>query len=331
MLQKALAAAGGVDIIEASKKRGVQNPEQALKNFQCKGERTVWVLIDDIDAKYIDDDDNQQRIGAFFSALRSLAFGVSGLRLRASVRTDVWRNLRKMEDQDKLRQYVTDISWRDDALRSIFARKILSYLRRKNFPPALAWNEAQNYFDLVGQVFFGKFRWSKETVEPFIPLKFLAGSRPRWMGQLAKMAGSKAGTKRISEDNIYDAMQDFGQEKLSDIYKEHLHQFTPLEKLINSFRGGKREYNRYQLLKVISEKFVDKIVDVPAINGYPYQNVEQLAEFLFEIDFLVARRPGRSDFVTYSNDPELFSTDENSQNKILWTVHSSYRNFLRID
>ena len=70
MLQKALAAAGGVDIIEASKKRGVQNPEQALKNFQCKGERTVWVLIDDIDAKYIDDDDNQQRIGAFFSALR---------------------------------------------------------------------------------------------------------------------------------------------------------------------------------------------------------------------------------------------------------------------
>ena len=33
----------------------------------------------------------------------------------------------------------------------------------------------------------------------------------------------------------------------------------------------------------------------------------------------------------YNNDPELFSTDENAQNKLLWTVHSSYRNFLRID
>lgn len=331
MLQKALAAAGGVAILDASKRRGIPNPEQALMNFQSKGERTVWVIIDDIDAKYVDNDDNQQRVGAFFSALRSLAFGVSGLRLRASVRTDVWRNLRKMEDQDKLRQYVTDISWRDDALRSIFTRKILSYLRRERFQPALQWDEANNYFDLFDQVFYGKFRWSQETVEPFIPLKFLAGGRPRWMGQLAKMAGAKAGTKRINESNVYAAMQEFGQEKLSDIQKEHSHQFAHLEKLIQSFRGGKREYNRYQLLKVISDKFVDKIVEVTAINGYPYRSVEQLAEFLFEIDFLVAHRPGKSDFVTYNNDPELFSTDENGQNKILWAVHSSYRNFLRIE
>lgn len=331
MLQKALTGAGGADILNAIKKRGVQNPEQALKNFQSKGERTVWILIDDIDAKYVDNDDNQQRVGAFFSALRSLAFGVSGLRLRASVRTDVWRNLRKMEDQDKLRQYIVDISWRDDALRSIFTRKILSYLRREKFQPALNWNEIQNYHDIFDQVFYGKFQWSKVTVEPFIPLKFLAGGRPRWMGQLAKMAGIKAREQRISEANIYAAMQEFGQEKLSDIQKEHSHQFAPLDKLIQSFRGGKREYNRYQLLKVISEKFAEKIIDVPAINGYPYRDVEQLAEFLFEIDFLVAHRAGTTDFVTYNSDPELFSTEENRQNKILWAVHSSYRNFLRIE
>ena len=104
-----------------------------------------------------------------------------------------------------------------------------------------------------------------------------------------------------------------------------------LEKLIQSFRGGRREYNRYQLLKVISERFVDKIGDVPGINGYPYRDVEQLAEFLFEIDFLVAHRPGKPDFVMYNSDPELFSTEENNQNKLLWTVHSSYRNFLRIE
>ena len=331
ILQKALAAAGGASILEAAKKRGVHNPEQALKNFQYKADRTVWVLIDDIDAKYVDDDDNQQRVGAFFSAMRSLAFGVSGLRLRASVRTDVWRNLRKMEDQDKLRQYVIDIAWRDEALRTIFTRRILTYLKRKQFPPALKWGEAQNYHDIFDQVFYGKFQWSKQNVEPFLPLKFLAGGRPRWMGQLAKLAGGKAGTRRISESNLYDAMQEFGQEKLSDIQKEHSHQFAELEKLIQSFRGGRREYNRYQLLKVISERFVDKIGDVPGINGYPYRDVEQLAEFLFEIDFLVAHRPGKPDFVMYNSDPELFSTEENNQNKLLWTVHSSYRNFLRIE
>lgn len=331
MINKALAAVGGATILEESKKRGIPNPEQALRNFQNKGDRTVWVLVDDIDAKYLDDEENQQRVGAFFSAMRSLAFGVSGLRLRASVRTDVWRNLRKMEDQDKLREYVIDINWRDDALRNIFTRRILAYLKREQFLPAQNWNEAQNYYDIFDQVFCGKFQWSKTTVEPFLPLKYLAGGRPRWMGQLAKLAGARAGTKRISEANILDAMQEFGQEKLSDIHKEHSHQFSSLDKLIQSFRGGRREYNRYQLLKHIVDKFVNKIVDIPFINGYPYKDVEQLAEFLFEIDFLVAHRSGKSDFVTFNNDPELFSTEENGQNKIFWTVHSSYRNFLRIE
>ncbi|WP_156382396.1 P-loop ATPase, Sll1717 family [Acidovorax sp. Leaf160] len=331
MLQKVLSAVGGANIIEGTKKRGVENAEQALKNFQSKGERTVWLFIDDIDAKYIDDDDHQQRVGAFFSALRALAFGVSGLRLRASVRTDVWRNLRKMEDQDKLREFITDIYWNDNALSSIFTRKILTYLRRENFLPAFKWNETQNYPDLMDQIFRGRFHWSGSAVDPFIPMKFLAGSRPRWMGQLAKMAGAHAGARRIDENNVYAAMRDFGQEKISDIQKEHSHQFLQLDKLIQSFRGGKREYNRYQLLKAISEKFVGKIVSVPAVNGFPYQNVEQLAEFLFEIDFLVAHRSVNSDFITYSNDPDLFSTEENNQNKIMWTVHSSYRNFLGIN
>jgi len=151
------------------------------------------------------------------------------------------------------------------------------------------------------------------------------------MGQLAKMAGAKAGTQRISEANVYAAMQEFGQEKISDIQKEHSHQLAVLDKLIQSFRGGKREYNKYQLLKLIKEKFADKIVEVPPVNGFPYKGAEQLAEFLFEIDFLVAHRAGKTDFVTYNNDPELFSTEENGQNKIIWTVHSSYRNFLRIE
>jgi hypothetical protein len=57
---------------------------------------------------------------------------------------------------------------------------------------------------------------------------------------------------------------------------------------------------------------------------------EQLAEFLFEIDFLTAHHAGKSDYLVYNNDPELFSTKENQQNKILWSIHSSYRNFLRI-
>jgi hypothetical protein len=312
-------------------RKGVANPLQSVQRFQEQRDRTVWLLIDDIDAKYIDDEPNQQRVGAFFSAIRSLAFSVKDLRIRASVRTDVWRNLRRMEDQDKIRQYVFEIFWRDQALRSIFAKRILSYLQREGFSPAQNWDISNNYDDIVEQVFIGRMPWDNRQVEPFVPIKILAGNRPRWMGQLCKLAGSEAGTSRISISHLTLAMKQFGQEKISDIQKEHIHQFEDLPKVLDIFRSGKREYNRYQLITLIDHRYVQKVGgNVPNLNGYPFKEPDQIADFLFQIDFLSAHHLGRSDFVQYQGDPDLFHSGENMQNKLMWTVNASYRNYLRI-
>lgn len=312
-------------------KKGVVNPVQAVRNFQETKDRTVWLLIDDIDAKYVDDEANQQRVGAFFSAIRSLAFSVKDLRIRTSVRTDVWRNLRRMEDQDKIRQYVIDIHWRDTTLRSIFAKRILSYLQREGFAPASAWNTTVHYDEIVGQVFDGRLRWDNMLLEPFIPIKILAGNRPRWMGQLCKLAGSHAAPARIGIKNVTHAMNEFGQEKISDILKEHSHQFSDLSKVIDVFRSGKREYNRYQLITLINKEYAAKLPGaVPPVNGYPYQEPDQIAEFLYQIDFVSTHHAGKSDFISFQDDPDVFRSNENQQNKLMWTVNASYRNFLRI-
>ncbi|MCD6734099.1 MAG: hypothetical protein LT103_10955 [Burkholderiaceae bacterium] len=313
-------------------KKGVVNPIEAVRRFQAKRDRTVWLLIDDIDAKYVDDELNQQRIGAFFSAIRSLAFSVSGLRVRASVRTDVWRNLRRMEDQDKLRQYVIDIAWKDPTLRAIFSKRILSYLQREGFTPAMHWDTVADYDRIVEQVFVGRLPWDGKQLEPFIPIKFLAGNRPRWMGQLCKLAGSHAGQSRIGIQHVNLAMKDFGQEKISDVQKEHLHQFSDLPKVLDVFRAGKREYNRFQLVSLIEKGYVDRVGPslVPAVNGYPYKTADQIAEFLHQIDFVTAHRVGKNVFIPFQDDPELFDSSENQQNKIMWTVNASFRNFLRI-
>ncbi len=312
-------------------KKGVTNPVHSVRNFQETKDRTVWLLIDDIDAKYVDDEANQHRVGAFFSAIRSLAYSVKGLRIRTSVRTDVWKNLRHMEDQDKIRQYVIDINWKDQTLRSIFAKRILSYLQRENFPPALTWDPIINYDDIVGQVFDGKLPWDNKRVEPFIPIKILAGNRPRWMGQLCKLAGSHAAPSRIGIQDVNHAMKEFGQEKISDIVKEHIHQFSDLSKVVDVFRSGKREYNRYQLITLLQKGYAEKLLGaVPPVNGYPYQEADQIAEFLFQIDFVSSHHPGKSDFISYQDDPEAFRSNENQQNKLMWTVNASYRNFLRI-
>lgn len=312
-------------------KKGTSNPIESLRRFQEEKDRTVWLLIDDIDAKYIDNEANQQRVGAFFSAIRSLAFAVSGLKIRTSVRTDVWRNLRNMEDQDKIRQYVIDIQWKDQTLKSIFAKRILTYLQRQGFSPANSWHTTIHYDKIVEQVFEKYFRWDTQRVEPFIAIKILAGNRPRWMGQLCKLAGRHAANSRIGHDHVTCAMREFGQEKISDIQKEHIHQFSDLPKVLDIFRSGKREYNRYQLVSLIQKYYVEKVRDeVPIVNGYPFIASDQIADFLFQIDFLAAHPSGSHTFLTFADDPEIFLSVENNSNNVMWTINASYRNYLRI-
>ena len=66
-----IAAGGeGKDAAGRILKANVTNPLETLRRYQSDEGRLVWVFIDDVDAKYVDDDETQQRVGAFFTAIR---------------------------------------------------------------------------------------------------------------------------------------------------------------------------------------------------------------------------------------------------------------------
>lgn len=183
----------------------------------------------------------------------------------------------------------------------------------------------------MNEVFDRRMRWGSATEEPFVPIKILAGGRPRWMGQLCRLAGELSRTKVITMDSLYEAMPAFGQGKISDLQKEHVHQFADISKLVDGFRGGEREYNRHQLLTRIQSSYVDNVGGaVPAVNGYVFRRVDQLGLFLFQVEFLSAREGGKQRFLLYEDDPELFDCEQSKQNKIAWAVSPSFRQYLRI-
>lgn len=128
---------GKLTLIDAELRKSFpDNPESLLQNYQDQHKNSnVWVLIDDIDAKYKNTEEYQARVGSFFSAIRSLAFDMNNLNIRASVRTDVWSNLRHLEDLDKWEQYLVEIFWTKKQLRDMLANRILSYIQR-NHPDA---------------------------------------------------------------------------------------------------------------------------------------------------------------------------------------------------
>jgi hypothetical protein len=316
------------------------NWQALLQNYQKENEYSdVWLLIDDIDAKYIDSDEYKNLISSFFSAIRSLAIEVKNLKIRATVRTDVWSNLRHFEDLDKCLQYLFTIDWSTEQLKQMLVKRIDSYVKRK-YPNSreAKYDYKKNESEILNLIFTRTMPWGDKDVEAYIPITKLANYRPRWMGQLCQMAGNKAFEKGKTRIELYDIqriMRDFGKNRVDDLIKEHGYQFADLSALINSFKSGSKVYKYSQLNQFLEDRYISEIgiSNIPPIDSRSYNSPEQLGEFLYKVDFfscIFKEVDGNYQFTRFQDEPDLFKTIENRHDKLVWSVHPIYREFLRI-
>ncbi len=313
-----------------------ENLLHLLSNYlKDNSDKKIWVLVDDIDSKYIDTDDYQHRISSFFSAIRSLCHDVENLNIRATVRSDVWTNLRHVEDLDKWDQYIINIAWTKRQMRDMLSKKILSYVQRKH-PES---KEARYIFDsdynkLIALIFLSPIKWAGKDRPVFDAINAFSNHRPRSMGQLCRMAANQAHKSRskVSLKQFNEVLTKFGQNRRDDLIKEHIHQFPQLENLIDAFRAGQKEYKLSGLEIIFNTKFIKgrSPKDIPDIDGKPYTAPIDLGHFMYKTGLISKLPDNQQNFTFYSDDPDLFYSQTNKNNDILWSVHPSYRNYLNI-
>lgn len=328
---------GKIPFIEAQVASSApKNLELLLGNYLERHENTkIWLLIDDIDAKYIDTDEYQHRVSSFFSAIRSLANEMKNLNIRATVRTDVWTNLRHVEDLDKWTQYLIEIFWSKKQLRDMLAKKILSYVIRVHPESKEAkYNHQIDYNNLFKLVFLSPIQWGGEEKPIFEAINTFSNHKPRSMGQLCRMAAvqaSKSGNK-VALKQIQEILAKFGQNRRDDLIKEHAHQFNELENLIDSFRAGAREYKYSELCVLFESRFIKgrSSLEIGRIDGRTYHDASDLGHFIFKIGLISQLDGDGKTFKSFSDDPDLFYSQENKNNDLIWSIHPSYRTFLNI-
>lgn len=294
---------------------------------------TIWLLIDDIDSTFNNTQSLRNKISSFFSACRRLATTTNGVFVRASVRADVWPSLRDNEDLDKCEQYITDIRWTNDELSTILAKRILSFAVRNRPSSRVAlWNLEANKDQIIELAFAHRLRWGEHTVPPTQVVNILAAKRPRWMAQLCRNAGLQAarlGKTRIGNDAIHAMMQEFSKLRVSDLYKEHAHQFTDIKRLVEAFARGERRYSTLGLQGRIVQHYIAKVgaLNVPAIDGSNETSGLSLAHFLFKIGFIQARSDGSGalSFVSFEERPNLLTTSVNFDDGMAWEIQPPYR------
>ena len=332
---------GKLPVINAEIKKSIpDNLGSLLQNYQEKNkDSSVWMLIDDIDAKYKDIDEYQARVGFFFSAIRSMAFDMQNLNIRASVRSDVWANLRHLEDLDKWEQYLVEIFWTKKQLRDMLANRILSYIQR-NYPRAkeAKLKIGRDYNQIFNLVFNTPIRWADDPeASIFDAIYSFSNKRPRWMGQLCRMAADQTKknsilNKKIDLDYIRQVLDKYGLNRKNDLIKEHQHQFSELDKLIDSFRANSKIYNCSSLSEMFETNFIRGRASesIPEIDGKAYASLNDLGEFAYKIGLISKIHDNGKNFTHFTDDPDLFRSRENLEDRIIWSVHIAYREFLNI-
>lgn len=311
------------------------DPIALLQNFQnsYKDEK-IWILIDDIDAKYLDDDKNQARVGAFFSAIRSLANEMDGLYIRSTIRSDVWTNLRYLEDLDKWEQYIIEINWTQRQIRDILAKQILAYVQRTAPDSKEAkYSYEKDYNKIFELIFESPITWQNSQQSIFSAIHAFSNKRPRWLNQVCRMALEKTTevstrAQKVKLENFNQIMQKFGKNRKADLLKEHKHQFNQLDTFIDSFRGHKREYLYNELIVAIEQYFIRDRPneDIGTVDGVTYKEAHDLAAFAYKIG-IISNKDGTK-FTHYNDDPDLFNTQMNRNNQLTWSVHISYWEYL---
>ena len=328
--------------VEVTPREAANHEELLRRAADENAERRVWLLVDDIDSTYIDTPEQQALVSTFFSACRALVRDVHDLSIRVTVRTDVWSNLRKNEDLDKAEQYITEISWSAADLKIILSKKVWSWLYRSDFYRGVVENinYRSSADSLLEFAFVRRVRWGASMVPPFRPVYVLSAGRPRWMAQLCRLAGVQASRQQkelIGTGEINGVMKTYSSYRLSDIYKEHEHQYANLQRLIETFSNSPAIYTTDDLMSQLAVRYVNIVGagNIAEIDGFPYSSPLQLAHFLFKIGFIVGRREhngqfDNADFVRFEERPELLTDGRNADDGLLWEVHPAYRDALTI-
>lgn len=316
-----------------------QDYQKLLERYFKDSGVKFWLFVDDIDATFVNKEDQRLLISTFFSACRNLVNDVEGLIIRASIRSDVWSVVGNDEAMDKCEQYMLNLSWSTKETGDILKKKILSYFK-STYHTNLSYKklniEVNDGIPIYNLVFKTPFPWGKRFLPPDKPIHILSAGRPRWAAQLCKLAGKHAEKCRenyIRMTDISGVMDVYGKSRLGDLYKEHSHQCDTLVNIIESFARANRRFTTQELLQHITDKVIRRF-GLPKIDG-----VEQgrdsiyIAHFLFRTGFMHGRDDSGDkelSFINYDERPHLLLSTANLDDGLSWEIHPSYRTILKI-
>lgn len=320
----------------------VQDYERLVRRY-LNERPLIWLIIDDIDQNFTNTERWRVKLASFFTACRQIVSVIPELRIRASVRPNVWAIVkREFESLSHLEQYMKDLLWTKDQFRQLLASRIRSYLERTDqwglISGRLPYDQGAAELALIQLVFASPMPWGggDRTASPHLVLWTLTGHRPRWLVELCKEAGKAAtsrGNSQIGLDDIKGNLDSFGRRRIEDTEAEFRSQCPQINELLGAFSRQLDIYSTDELLKTIHNRVIQAIN--PTITGQVGKATDlDVAHFLFQIGFIAGRRDYGADHgydhVLYRDRPTLLKSRTNLDDGLRWEINPVFRQVLNL-
>jgi hypothetical protein len=333
------ASAGDVKIEFENLKPGTAHPANVVRRW-AEGREPLWLIVDDVDYNFQNNGVHRARVAGFFVACRELVNAVPELRIRAAVRPNVWTTIKmEYEPLSHVEQYICDLAWSEQAIRTMLARRIEAHYTR-----AGEWNEKarglphtdwQRDRRLIKEVFEDPMEWGGGVRPPHVLLYTLSKHRPRWVIELCKSAAKRAverGRNWIARDDIFYRLDEFGRRRIEDTVAEFRSQCPEVAELISAFNREPEQFTTARLLTVIERKILSHLA--PRISGLVGEaRALDVAHFLFQIGFIFPRE----DFpdltyrhIPYAERPHLLRSRTAVDDGMVWEIHPVFRQALEM-
>ncbi len=315
--------------------------EKVIQRYM-EGRPLIWLIIDDVDQNFQNNERSKTKIATFFTACRQIINSIPEIRLRTAIRPNVWAIVKpSYESLSHVEQYMKDLRWTENDIRGLLAGRIFSYLRRTGQHDAikryLPNERVLRETELIGYAFHSPMPWGKlgKFRPPHVVLTTLSRSRPRWLIELCKEAGKSAaqrGVDKIGLDDIKNKLTTFGNKRVQDTIAEFQAQCPQIESLLSAFSQQPCRYSTDQLIKTIRNR-VTNSVNVTIVGYVGRSSDMDIAHFLFQIGFLTARKDygdAEYDHFSFAQKPSLLRTATNLDEGMSWEIHPVFREALSL-
>lgn len=307
------------------------------KSFQEN--QKIRVYIDDLDRGWSASKDDINNISALINAARDLTNEDNRVQIRIGLRSDAYYLYRTSDEStDKIESNVVRLNWNRHEILTVMALRVAHYFGKGIDPEEFSRRNqseiARELHPIIEPKFsVGKGHWDGAPIHTV--LLSLNRNRPRDLIKLLTQAAQEAfrhGNNVITATDVQNVFSDYSHGRITDLILEFKSELPEIEKLILNMKpsGNQVKEKERRWLYTIDDLH-NKLRSIMSNHNLRFTSghatsTKSLAEFLYKIDFILARNTNDEGRATWTHfDQNRLLSSQVADFGYKWEVHPAYR------